>query len=81
MSVDIKEVLFWIFLILGIGLLVWNVFGNSPTEFIATVTLILTVLFKIWAVSDKQIRSEMRFISLEKSFIKLTKDFKAHITK
>jgi len=35
-NIDIKDILFWIFLLLGIGLLLWNVLGNSPEEFIAT---------------------------------------------
>jgi len=78
MSIDIKEILFWIFLALGIILLVWNIFGNSPTEFIAIVSLIFTILLKLWSVSDRQIKSEMRFISLKKSFIKLAKDFTDH---
>ncbi len=72
MNIDIKDILFWIFLLLGIGLLLWNVFGNSPEEFIATVTLIFAVLLKTWSVSDRQIRLEMKFNAL-------AKDFKEHI--
>ena len=72
MKIDIKEVLFWILLILSIILIIWNVFGNSPTEFIALVSLIFTLLLKVWSVSDKQIKLEMRFNAL-------AKDFKEHI--
>jgi len=68
----IKEILFWIFLIIGVILLIWVVFGNSPTEFIALVTLIFAVLLKVWSVSDRQIKLEMKFNSL-------AKDFKEHI--
>lgn len=72
MRIDIKEILFWILLILSIILIIWNVFGNSPTEFIALVSLIFTLLLKVWSVSDKQIKLEMRFNAL-------AKDFKEHI--
>ena len=53
-------------------LLIWNVFGNSPAEFVTLATLIFTVLLKIWTISDRQIRLEMRLNSL-------AKDFKEHI--
>ncbi len=72
MKMDIKETLFWIFLALGVILLIWAVFGNSPTEFIALVTLIFTGLLKTWSISDKVIRLEMRFNAL-------AKDFKEHL--
>lgn len=72
MKTDIREILFWIFLILGIILLVWAVFGDSPTEFIALATIMFTVLLKVWTISDRQIKSEMRFKAL-------AKDFKEHI--
>jgi len=69
---NIKELLFWIFLIIGVILLVWNVFGNSPTEFIALATLIFTLMLKMWSVSDRQIKLEMKFGAL-------AKDFKEHL--
>ena len=73
MRIDVKDVLFWVFLFIGLILLLWNIFGNSPTEFIALVTLIFTVLLKTWSISDRQIKTEMRFNAL-------AKDFKAHLT-
>ncbi len=72
MKLDIKDVLFWIFLILAIILLLWNIFGNSPSEFVTTITLIFAALLKIWSISDRQIRNEVKF-----NF--LVKDFKEHI--
>ena len=72
MSIDIKDVLFWIFLVISLGLLVWYVFGDSPTEFITLVAIIMTVLFKIWGVSDKVLKLETKF-----NF--LVRDFKEHI--
>lgn len=73
MKIDIRDILFWIFLIIGLALLIWNVFGNSQTEFIALVTLIFTVLLKTWSISDRQIKLEMRFNSLAKDFKEHTK--------
>jgi len=58
MNVDIKDVLFWIFLLLGIILLLWNVFGESPEEFTALLTLNFAMLIKMWSISDRLIRLE-----------------------
>lgn len=73
MKTDIRDILFWIFLILGIILLIWTVFGKSPSEFIALVVLIFTVLLKVWKISDRQIRLEMRFRALARDFKEHTK--------
>lgn len=72
MKMDIRDILFWIFLLLSIILVLWAIFGNSPTEFIAIITLIFTLLLKIWSISDRLIRLEMRFNAL-------ARDFKEHI--
>ena len=69
---DIKEILFLIFLVLSVFLVLWYVFGNSPTEFVAVVTLLFTVLLKTWAVSARLIKLETRFNAL-------ARDFKGHI--
>lgn len=67
-----KEILFWIFLFISMGLLIWTVFGNSPTEFIALAGLIFTMMLKMWSISD-------RLIKLETRFNNLARDFKEHI--
>lgn len=72
MRLDIKEILFWIFLVLAISLLLWNIFGNSPSEFVTIITLIFAVIIKLWSISDRQIKGEMKFYVL-------AKDFKEHI--
>ncbi len=72
MNADIKNILFWIFLVIGLILLLWNVFGQGPTEFIALVALIFTVILKTWSISDRQIRLEILFNAL-------ASDFKEHI--
>ena len=48
----ILDILFWILLIIGIILLLWYIFGNSPTELAITITFILTLLLKVWSISD-----------------------------
>jgi len=74
MTINIKEILFYIFLILSMILLVWSVFRNSPSEFVTLVSIMFTLLLKMWAISDRQIR-------LENGFKHLAHDFKEHITK
>ena len=74
-----RELLFWILLIIGVILLVWNVFGNPPSEVLTLATLILTVLLKVWTISDRQIKTEARLVNLEKSLLHLASDFKSHI--
>ena len=74
MSFNIKDIIFWIVLAIGIGLLAWNIFGHSPTEFITLITLIFAILLKMWSISDKQIKMEMIFKYL-------SKDFKEHLKK
>ncbi len=68
MKFNIKEILFWIFLAIAVILLIWYAFGNSPTEFAVMMTFIFTILLKVWTISDKQIRLEMRFNSLAKDY-------------
>lgn len=65
---DIRDALFWIFLIFGVILLIWAVFGNSPTEFIALITILFTILLKIWTISDRLIKLEMKFNVLARDF-------------
>jgi len=72
MKLDIKEILFWIFLAIAMGLLVWNVFGNSPTEFITMVAILFTILLKVVSTSE-------RLAKIETKFNFLARDFKEHI--
>lgn len=78
MKLDIKEILFWIVLVIAMILLIWNVFGNSPSEFIALASIILLVVMKVWSISDRQIKSEneMRYISrrVKEGFDKIGED-------
>ncbi len=79
MKIDIKEIIFWIFLALSIILLIWNVLGNSPGEFITIVAILLTILLKVVSISERLTKVETKFNYLSNSFINLAKDFKEHI--
>ena len=58
---NIKEIIFWILLIISLILVFWHIFGNSPSEFIAIMLIIAIVVFKVWAVSERQIKLEAKF--------------------
>ena len=72
MKMKIRDILFWIFLAIALGLIIWNLFGNSPTEFIALVTLIFAILLKVWSISDRQLKLDAKFNAL-------ARDFKEHV--
>jgi len=74
--IEIKEILFWISLIFSLVLLIWIIFGNTPTELIFLVTIYLTMLLKTWSISDRQIRTEGKLDRLKDGFIRLADDFK-----
>jgi len=76
MKTNIKEILFWIFFILSLILLIWIILGDSPTELIFIVTIYLTMLLKMWSMSDRQIRIEENVKRLRDSFLRLANDFK-----
>ncbi len=72
MKLNIKEILFWIFLTIAMALLIWNVFGNGPSEFITMVAILFTILLKVISISE-------RLTKIETKFNFLAKDFKEHI--
>ena len=59
MKVDIRDILFWILLIISVGLLLWYVFGDSPAEVAIFVTIASMIVLKVWHISDRQIKSDM----------------------
>jgi len=73
MRINYMDILFWIFLILSTGLLIWAIFGNSPTEFFITLTILFAILIKTWSISDRQIKLEMKFNMLARNFKQNTK--------
>jgi len=72
MKLNIKEILFWIFLTIAMALLIWNVFGNGPSEFITMMAILFTILLKVISISE-------RLTKIETKFNFLAKDFKEHI--
>lgn len=68
MKINIKDLFFWIFLILALALLLWNVFGDSPTEFITIISVIFMIVLKLWSVSDQQIKTDR---NIKNSFNKI----------
>ncbi|MBS3088941.1 hypothetical protein J4402_04155 [Candidatus Pacearchaeota archaeon] len=66
-----KNLLFWILSLLAAILLLWNIFGNSPSEFITLITIIFAMVVKMWTLSDRQIKSEMR---MKEGFNKIKDD-------
>ncbi len=67
----ILDILFWVLLIILLTLIIWRVFGNSPTDLSIILTATLTLLLKLWAMSDelKEFKHEVRF-----SFHKVKED-------
>ncbi len=75
-KINIYEILFWIFFIIAIIMILWYVFGDSPTIEQTLLILIITFLFKIQADVVYNM-SEIKI--LKSSFIRLAGDFKEHI--
>lgn len=64
--------LFWVLLVVGIILVLWRIFGNSPSDFSIIITFTLMLMFKILSLSDelKDFKNDMRV-----SFINIKNDF------
>ena len=39
-------------MIITIVLILWRIFGNSPTDLSVMISIMMMLLFKIWSVSD-----------------------------
>tara|TARA_Y100000310_G_C20422065_1_gene687142 strand:+ start:257 stop:565 length:309 start_codon:yes stop_codon:yes gene_type:complete len=78
MKIDIREWLFWIFSVLAIGILIWIIFGDSPTEVLGIITILMMVILKIWNISDRQLNLDMKFNvsqeNIKNSFNNMKKD-------
>ena len=75
-KINIYEILFWIFFIIAIIMILWYIFGDSPTIEQTLLVLIITFLFKIQADVFSN-SSEMRI--MKDSFIRLVRDFKEQV--
>ncbi|MBI2523576.1 hypothetical protein HYW19_04235 [Candidatus Woesearchaeota archaeon] len=61
----------WTFIVIGVILLIWKIFGNSPAEFNILTALVTGLLFKVMAISND-------LTELKVSFKHLALDFKEH---
>ena len=68
----IKEAMFWILILTSIIMLLWRIFGDSPTIDTVLLPLIVALL-----VDHAILRT--KFDNFEKQFMTLTKDFKLHL--
>jgi len=58
----ILNILFWVLLLIVIALILWRIFGNSPTDLQIIIPIMLMFLVKMWTISDevKELRHEVR---------------------
>lgn len=74
----ILNILFWIFLIIGIIMLVWRLFGQSPSDLAIIGPFVFMLLFKMWSISDelKEFKHDFRYFKHEvkSSFAKVKED-------
>ena len=76
----ILNILFWIALIAVVILILWRIFGNSPSDLSIIIGLGSMILFKIWAISDdfKDFKYEVKssFTKAKTDISNLKTDFK-----
>ncbi len=60
MRINFRNVLAWIFLLIAVVLVLWLIFGDSPTELAVFSVVAGFVLVKMWDMSERQIELEMR---------------------
>ena len=74
----ILEVLFWIFLIIGIILVLWRIFRNSPTDLEILILFIIMILLKLWSNNEniREVRYQVRLLDkgTKSSFEKVRDD-------
>ena len=75
----IANIIAWALIILGIILILWKIFGGSPTEFSILITLISGILFKIMTLGSDLSALKEKVKNINNKFNALASDFKAHI--
>lgn len=66
------DILFWVSLVVGIVMVLWKIFGNSPTDLQVIAPFIVMGFVKVWDVNERQIRLEM---GTKNGFTKMKYDF------
>ena len=59
-KINIKDILFWIFFVIGIAMILWKIFGNSPTDLQVVIPFIIMGFLKIWGMNERMIKLEMK---------------------
>ena len=67
----ILNILFWIALIVVVVLILWRIFGNSPSDLSIIIGIGFMIMFKMWTISDdfNGFKHEVRM-----SFVKVKSD-------
>ena len=68
----ILNIIAWIFIILGVILLIWRIFGSSPSADAVVIILLVGLLFKVRIIGED-------LSKLKVGFKFLARDFKQHI--
>lgn len=58
-KINWDEVEFWVFAVICMVLLLWLIFGNSPTELFVSSAVVILIIVKMWDINEKQIKIEM----------------------
>ncbi len=68
---QILNIIFWIALIVGIVMVLWRIFGNSPTDLTVITPFIIMLISKIWSMDNES--REFRY-QIKSSFNKVRQD-------
>ena len=71
-KIKVLDILFWVFLVIGVVMVLWRVFGNSPTDLQVVVPFVIMGLVKVWNVNERQIKLEM---GTKNGFSRIKQDF------
>lgn len=55
----IERILFWMFTVVAIVLLLWLIFGDSPTELFVSSIVGGVIVTKMWSIREKQVKLEL----------------------
>ena len=76
MKQNIYDIFFWIFFVVAVIIVLWYIFGKSPTIEQALLVLVISFLFKI---QGNVSANTVEINNLKNSFMRLASDFKGHI--
>ena len=62
-KIKVWDVIFWIALVVGVVMVLWRVFGNSPTDLQVVAPFIVMGFSKMWGINERLVRLETRAVS------------------